>query len=148
MTLVNKVSQTDDPHVARLMGAAFDEIRRALAVDDWQGLRTSHFRVIEAVPDDGISITELSGRVRMTKQGCGQFVAQLTDSGHLRTVPDPSDRRSRIVRRTAKGTRLIRRVQARIADVESTWAERVGAERYSVFRDVLLTVAESQQPVA
>lgn len=143
MTLVNEVSQTGDPHVARLMGAAFEEIRRALAGDEWQGLRTSHFRVIEAVPAGGISITELGQRVRMTKQGCGQFVARLTESGHLRTVADPSDRRSRIVRRTPKGTRLIRRVQSRIGDVEASWAQRVGAERYATFRDVLIEVSEA-----
>jgi DNA-binding MarR family transcriptional regulator len=146
MTLVNKVSQTDDAHVARLMGSAFEEIRRALAVHDWQGLRTSHFRVIEAVPDDGISITDLSVRVRMTKQGCGQFVAQLSASGHLRTVADPRDGRSRIVRRTPKGTRLIHRVQSRIREVEAAWAEQVGPERYATFREVLLAVADERAP--
>jgi DNA-binding MarR family transcriptional regulator len=143
MTLVKQVSQTDDPHIARLMGAAFEEIRRALAGDDWQGLRPSHFRVIEAVPAGGISITELGQRVRMTKQGCGQFVAQLTESGHLRTLPDPLDGRSRIVRRTPKGTRLMRRVRSRIADIEATWADRVGADRYATFREVLLAVADN-----
>ncbi|MEO7070999.1 MAG: MarR family winged helix-turn-helix transcriptional regulator [Nostocoides sp.] len=142
MTLVNQVSQTDPPHIARLMGSAFEQIRQAFAADDWNGLRQSHFRVIDAVPDGGISITELGVRVRMTKQGCGQFVAQLCGSGHLRTLPDPLDGRARIVRRTAKGTRLIRRVRSRIADLESSWAERVGVGNYATFRQVLLAVAE------
>ena len=139
MTLVNGV--VDEEHLPRLMGSLFEQVRAVFAAEDWQGLRMSHFRLLELVPPDGITITELASRLRMTKQGCGQFVAQLTESGHLRTVPDPADRRSRIVRRTAKGTRLARKAAARIAAVEADWAQRVGQERYAEFRSTLAELA-------
>jgi len=50
---------------------------------------------------------ELGERVGMTKQGCGQFVTHLVETGHLATEPDPSDRRVRIVRRTPLGQKLL-----------------------------------------
>ena len=139
MTLVNGV--VHEEHLPQLMGSLFEQVRVVFAAEDWQGLRLSHFRLLELVPPDGITITELASRLRMTKQGCGQFVGQLTESGHLRTVPDPADRRSRIVRRTAKGTRLTRKAAARIAAIESDWAQRVGQERYAEFRSTLAELA-------
>jgi DNA-binding MarR family transcriptional regulator len=139
MTLVN--GDGAQQHVPRLMGNLFEQVRAVFAGEDWQGLRMSHFRLLELVPPEGITITELASRLRMTKQGCGQFVAQLSESGHLRTVPDPADRRSRVVRRTAKGTRLTRKVAARIAAVEADWARQVGQERYADFRATLAELA-------
>lgn len=139
MTLVNGV--VAEEHAPRLMGALFEQVRTVFASEDWRGLRMSHFRLLELVPPDGITITELASRLRMTKQGCGQFVAQLGESGHLRTVPDPADRRSRVVRRTARGTRLTRKVAARIAEIEADWARQVGQERYAEFRATLAELA-------
>jgi len=139
MTLVN--GDPADEHVPRLMGSLFEQVRATFVSEDWQGLRPSHFRLLELVTADGVTITELAGRLRMTKQGCGQFVAQLSESGHLRTLPDPADRRSRVVRRTAKGTRLTRKVQGRIAAIEADWARRVGERRYAEFRRTLVELA-------
>ena|SRR5689334_19170810 len=139
MSSVNGVG--GEEHLPRLMGSLFEQVRVVFTSEDWQGLRMSHFRLLELVPNDGVTITELASRLRMTKQGCGQFVAQLTESGHLRTEPDPADRRSRIVRRTAKGTRLARRAAARIQAIEADWAQRVGHERYAEFRSTLAELA-------
>lgn len=144
MSSVNGSDPVD--HVPRLMGALFEQVRATFATDDWHGLRPSHFRLLEAVPAEGITITELSPRLGMTKQGCGQFVAQLSESGHLRVVPDPVDRRSKVVRRTSKGTRLTRKVQAHLAAVEANWAEQVGARRYADFRAVLTELARTTNP--
>ena len=139
MSSVNGVDETH--HLPRLMGAFFEHVRVAFAAEDWGGLRQSHFRLIESIPTGGATITELAASLRMTKQGCGQFVAQLTESGHLRVDADPADRRSRIVRRTAKGTRLMHRVERRIALLEEGWAQQVGERRYAAFRATLVELA-------
>jgi DNA-binding MarR family transcriptional regulator len=57
-------------------------------------------------------------------------------------VPDPADRRSKVVRRTSKGTRLTRKVQAHLAAVEADWARQVGARRYADFRATLAELAQ------
>src|SRR3954453_21455986 len=113
MSSVKRVVPDEERQVPLLMGLIFREVSRTFAAEDWDGLRQSHFRVISSVPPEGISVTELAERVGMTKQGCGQFVTGLVDSGHLRVEPDPSDRRVRRVRRTSKGHRTVAAVTER-----------------------------------
>lgn len=141
MTAVKDFFPEHEWHAPLLMGLILREMTQTFAAEDWKGLRQSHFRVISAVPAAGVSITELGDRVGMTKQGCGQFVTQLTESGHLKTSPHPTDRRARIVLRTTLGMRTIAQVNARIAQLEQVWAERVGEERYRGFREVLEELA-------
>ncbi|MDP9219088.1 MAG: MarR family winged helix-turn-helix transcriptional regulator [Actinomycetota bacterium] len=137
MTSVNQVIAPEEQHAPMLMGLLLNKVRAAFAGEDWGGLRQSHFRVMTCVPAAGISITDLGERVGMTKQGCGQFVSHLVDTGHLKVERDPDDRRTRIVKRTALGNRTVKRVSARILRVERAWAARVGDENYQTFRHVL-----------
>src|SRR5680860_7311 len=100
----------EELHVPLLMGLLFREVRDVYAAEDWGGLRQSHFRVVSSVPPEGISVTDLGERVGMTKQGCGQFVASLVESGHLRVHQDSTDRRVRLpfgVRRTRRTQRSV-----------------------------------------
>lgn len=127
----------EELHVPLLMGLLFREVRDVFADEDWDGLRQSHFRVISAVPPEGINVTDLGERVGMTKQGCGQFVTTLVASGHLRVEQDLADRRIRWVRRTPEGSRTIAAVTRRMLLIEQGWAERVGECRYRTFRSVL-----------
>lgn len=128
-------------HILADMGRVVSRVRDGFPAEDWNGLRQSHLRVLAALPDDGISITELAGRLGMTKQGCGQLVATLADIGAVRVRPAPHDKRARVVRRTASGTRLVSRTDERIRELEAGWASEVGPERYAVFREVLREIA-------
>jgi len=140
MSTVKGVPQ-EEWQVPLLMGLLFREVSETFAAEDWKGLRQSHFRVISGVPEGGISVTELAERLGMTKQGCGQFVTQLEESGHLRTDADPDDRRVRRVHRTPKGSRTIAAVTARILEIEGEWSDIVGERRYRTFRRVLEELA-------
>lgn len=141
MVFVKDVPEAER-HVAMLLGSLFEQTRRPFLTEEWGGLRPSHFRVIASVPQDGVSVTDLADRVGMTKQGCGQFVTQLVETGHLVTEPGPVDRRVRLVRRTARGQDTVTAVAARLAAVEQRWADAVGADRYRAFREVLVELAE------
>jgi DNA-binding MarR family transcriptional regulator len=142
MTSVKVEYPPEEWHVPLLMGVLFREVRRVFAEGEWQGLRQSHFRVITSVPAEGISVTDLGERVGMSKQGCGQFVTTLVESGHLRVAADPSDRRVRLVRRTAKGNRMVAAVTSQMLEIEDDWADRVGRQRYRAFRRVLEELAQ------
>ncbi|MBA8795433.1 DNA-binding MarR family transcriptional regulator [Friedmanniella endophytica] len=126
-----------DAWVAELLGAAFERIREALPPAEWSGLRLSQLRVLSSVPEDGLSVTELADRVRMTKQAAGQFVDALVDLGLLAVQPRAGDRRVRWVRRTAEGDALVGRLSDRFAALEASWAQAVGERRYATFRRVL-----------
>jgi DNA-binding MarR family transcriptional regulator len=141
MTSVKPRVPESERQVAQLMGMLFRRVSEAFDMAEWRGLRQSHFRVISGVPEGGISVTELGERVGMTKQGCGQFVTQLVESGHLATEQDPEDRRVRVVRRTPLGQATMERVTAHILAVEEEWAAQVGERRYATFRRVLEDLA-------
>jgi len=87
MTLVKAEFPATQTHAPMLMGLLLRQVRAIFATEDWDELRQSHFRVMFAVPEQGVSITELGERVGMTKQGCGQFVTHLVETGHLATEP-------------------------------------------------------------
>ncbi len=140
MVLVKDVPEPER-HVAMLLGRIFERTRQPLLGEEWGGLRPSHFRVIDGVPADGVSVTDLADRLGMTKQGCGQFVTQLAESGHLVTEPDPRDGRVRLVRRTARGDAQAAAVAARLGELEREWAGAVGGQRYRAFREVLVELA-------
>ena len=144
MSSVKRVFPSEERQVALLMGLLFRQVSATFAAEDWDGLRQSHFRVISSVPPEGISVTDLAERVGMTKQGCGQFVTSLVDSGHLKVEQEPSDRRVRRVRRTPKGERTIAAVTKRVLQIEQDWADRVGERRYRTFRKVLEDLALQQ----
>jgi DNA-binding MarR family transcriptional regulator len=129
MTSVKAEYPREEWHAPLLMGVLLREVSGVFADEEWDGLRQSHFRVITSVPAEGISVTELGERVGMSKQGCGQFVTALVESGHLRVAADPRDKRVRLVRRTAKGNRTIAAVTQRMLTIEDEWADRVGRRR-------------------
>jgi DNA-binding MarR family transcriptional regulator len=134
-----------DRHVMLALGNLIAESREYLLAEAGSELRPSHHRVIGHVPPEGITVTELAERVGMTKQGIGQFVQQLTDSGHLRTTAHPQDKRLRIIRRTSKGDASVRQLSAVLAKLEERWAKRVGRGPYRQFRDLLDQLAEPSQ---
>ncbi len=127
----------EDAHIAELAGRLLDQVRRTVAHETLGGLRLSHFRLLAAVRPEGITITELSTALSMTKQAVGQFVTQLEQAGHVEVRTDRSDRRRRVVVRSALGDDAVGAVTDSIRDLERQWAGRIGAHRYSEFRDVL-----------
>lgn len=125
-----------DP-LPELLGRLFGRMRAEVGHLLVDGLRFSHIRVLDAVPADGASVTVLAERLGMTKQGCGQFVAQLTRSGLVGVEAVPSDRRVRLVRLTPEGERLLLRAHTAMAGAEESFADEVGPRRYATFRRVL-----------
>jgi DNA-binding MarR family transcriptional regulator len=126
-----------EPHLLSLMSSLMDCFRQRILAEDLEGLRSSHFRVLASVPAEGISITDLAERLRMTKQGCGQFIAKMADLGVIQVVPDPTDRRTKRVLRTPYGEAVNARFERLVADTEHELARRVGPRRYATFRAVL-----------
>ncbi|HYN65924.1 MAG TPA: MarR family winged helix-turn-helix transcriptional regulator, partial [Ornithinibacter sp.] len=123
--------------VAMRLGELMAAVRSTFVEHEWGGLRPSHVRVLSAVPDGGCTVTTLAGLVGMTKQGCGQFVTVLVESGHLAESRASPDRRVRWVTRTARGDATLIRFAAVMATLEERWRDAVGSRRYAVFRAVL-----------
>jgi DNA-binding MarR family transcriptional regulator len=109
-----------------------------LSEERFPGLRTRHYRLLTFVPDGGIRparMVELSG---LTKQALAQALEPLERGRYVDVVPDPADRRARVVRLTPRGREVIAAILDMQEGYERRWAERVGEERWRTAREVLL----------
>jgi hypothetical protein len=59
MTFVKADFPATQTHPTMLMGLLFRQVSAIFSTEDWDGLRQSNFRVMSAVPEQGVSITEL-----------------------------------------------------------------------------------------
>ena len=128
------------PHLPMLMGMVFGRLRERLAADA-PDLRPSQLRVLEWLPQEGLTISELAECAEMTTQGCGQFVRQLEALGMVTVTVADHDARARVVRLTEAGRDALARSAAVLRACDEAWAAQVGPERWRVFREVLEEVA-------
>jgi len=73
----------------------------------------------------------------MTKQSMAELVSHLEGRGYVERIPDPTDRRARLVRATALGRELFPIALAAVAETEARWAERLGKGGMAQLRRLL-----------
>src|SRR3954447_9722668 len=140
MTAVNEDSQVGHEHIANLLGQAIGRIRAEILTSSeerFPGLRVSHYRLLELIPDEGARITDLAQVAAMTKQGLGQHVDYLQRLGFTESDRLRGDRRVRLVRRTPPGDEAVRFSRGLIGRVEESWAQQLGPERFQLLRELL-----------
>lgn len=142
-------NQDFHPHIGNLLWAAQQRARTegiAGYVADkarvGADLPPAHARILELVPDEGVRLTDLAARVRITKQALGQLAALLAEHGYVQLTPDPSDGRAKLIRPTARGRRAQKTIRDAVASVEDRWRDQIGAKRYDTFRAVLAELGE------
>lgn len=100
-------------------------------------LRPIHTALLRNIDAGGTRITEIGERSSMTKQAVGQLIKECERLGYLRTNGDPTDRRAKIVRYTAKGERFLASlpqvVRAATQDIEAV----IGRERMDALGETL-----------
>lgn len=112
-----------------------------LAAAGFGELRPSHLVVFQGLDAAGSRLTDLATRAHMTKQSLGALVDDLEHWGYVERLPDTTDGRVKIVRRTERGWAVERTARASVAAFEREWTEQVGAERMAQFRSVLEELA-------
>ncbi|NUT35292.1 MAG: MarR family transcriptional regulator [Hamadaea sp.] len=141
---MSSVNGSPDTHIFDLLGAALTVAKRQMeaeVADEPHHLRGSHLRLLSLTPAEGMRPTDLAGRIGMTKQSLGEFVATMEQAGFLHVDPDPTDRRARIVRPTEKGLRMQARILEIFDDTEDRWRREIGASDWATFRRVLSRLA-------
>ncbi|NYE74014.1 MarR family winged helix-turn-helix transcriptional regulator [Microlunatus parietis] len=137
------VKQIEPDHIFALLGGLLDALRSDFQQEakalrqPYRRLRTSQLRLLSLTPAEGMRLTDLAVRVGMTKQALGEFANVLENDGFLESVSDPTDRRVRILRPTAKGRRAVEAGNQVISAVEKRWRERLGAEHWDRLRALL-----------
>src|SRR5262245_1013634 len=105
-----------DASLLRLLALAHrqlgDDLQKRLADAGFADQRPAHQQVFAHVPPEGIRLTGLAERARMTKQAMAELVADLERLGYLERRPDPVDRRAKRIGLTAEGRDAVEAVAA------------------------------------
>lgn len=104
--------------VARLVAAGLTEARVA------------HTHVTAHIDADGSRLSELAGRARMTLPAMAELVDDLERLGIVERLPDPGDRRAKLIRLTDAGWAAMDIANRTIAEIEAEYARQVGPNRF------------------
>jgi DNA-binding MarR family transcriptional regulator len=126
----------------------FAEFRAELEQSEFGDIRPTHGCVFRFVQGQGLRLTEIAERAKLTKQSVGEIVDDLVDRGYAQRIPDPDDRRAKLICLTERGETAQAHGRKLFAKVEQRWAERYGAERIAALRELLEEIAADEMPFA
>jgi DNA-binding MarR family transcriptional regulator len=99
--------------------------------------RPAHATVFIHMEHEGIRLTRLAEKAMMTPQAMGELVDDLERLGYLRRIPDPSDRRAKLIMFTERGLSALETAFAAINGVERRLARLVGRDRLDELQELL-----------
>jgi DNA-binding MarR family transcriptional regulator len=100
-------------------------VSTALA-DDFPDFRPNYAAVFQWLGPDGDRSSELAERCGVSKQAMGDTIDWLEQHGYVERVPDPSDGRAMLVRRTALGWRVNRIAREQVEATQAEWTRALG----------------------
>lgn len=92
-------------------------------------VRAAHSAVFQYLDDTGTTVSLLAERAQMTKQAMAELVRHLEAHGYVSRVPDPADRRAKLVLATERGREVLTIARALVPEIEERVGAIVGAER-------------------
>ena len=93
--------------------------------------------MFQFLDDDGTRVSVLAERAQITKQSMAELVAHLERHGYVERVPDPSDRRAKLVRATARGAEIYAIAREVVAELEDEWTRALGKAKMRQLRELL-----------
>src|SRR5215207_1971633 len=136
----------DAPNLGLLLREPYrigsDELHRRIAQRGHPEVRAPHGNVFAFLDDEGTQVSELARRAQITKQSMAELVAHLEHYGYVERVPDPKDRRARLVRATSRGQDVYAITRGIIAEIEREWTARLGATKMRQLRALLQELNE------
>ena len=125
---------------------ASERLHERFAESGHPEVRAPHGNVFAFLDDAGTRVSELARRAQITKQSMGELVAHLERNGYVERVPDPDDRRAKLVRSTARGSELYAIARRFVAEVEGEWTERLGQRKMGTLRELLVELNAGLRP--
>lgn len=129
-----------------VLEAMLAEFRVDLEGSEFADIRPTHGCVFRFVRGEGMRLTRLAELANMTKQSVGEIVDDLVDRGYVKRVPDPEDRRAKLICLTDLGEEAQTFGFGLFAEVEKRWMERYGREKIAQLRETLEEIAIAEAP--
>jgi len=106
--------------VKQARGALIEAVRSALH-GDRSILRAAHTQVFENLDPEGTRLTTLAERAQISHQSMGEMVDELVKHGFLERLPDPADRRARLIRPSARGRVVLGNAAGQLRLLHDRW---------------------------
>jgi DNA-binding MarR family transcriptional regulator len=101
-------------------------------------LDAAHMSIFQYPGPQGARPSELAARLRVSKQALNYLLGGLERLDYLERRPDPGDLRSKRIALTPRGTSAVGVIREAVGDLETSWAEQLGPERFAQLRELLL----------
>lgn len=107
-----------------------------------EGLRPKHGAVIANINRLGTRSSVLADRAGMTRQAMGELIDELEGLGYVERVPDPDDRRAKLIKPTGKTLKRQRLAREVNDEIEAAYLERLGPASYRQLRKALAQLVQ------
>ena len=94
-------------------------------------LSTAMSELVVNLPIDGLGMSDLAARLRLTLQRTGQVVASLEESGYVERITDENDGRAKRVAFTRRGRTLLEHIDATDASLTKGIGSVLGERRFA-----------------
>lgn len=109
-------------------------------------LAGAHDAVFATLPPEGARAADMAARAGITRQSMGEVVRDMARLGIVEMVPDPSDRRAKIVQYTEYGREVAQGGFDHILEVEDLLRDEFGEADLATTRRVLARIREMLAP--
>jgi len=135
MSSMAAAAEHDEIMIGALVAILSLELRHrvaaALAAEEvFDDYRPTHQAVFQSLGPDGDRVSDLARRAGMTRQSMAELVDYLEAHGYVERVPDPSDGRAVLVRRTDRGWTVNRVARRVVEETQAEWARALGREEF------------------
>jgi DNA-binding MarR family transcriptional regulator len=134
-------SDTNPPDFAILVTAASrgvaDRLIEAMGRAGLDEVRSNHGFVIRALGEGSLTLTELAGRLGVSKQAAQKVVDDMEGRGLVERTPSSTDRRAKAIRLTGRGRKVRKTALATSRRFEAELREDLGDEVVDAARAAL-----------
>ncbi len=107
-----------------------------------KGLRRKHGAVIANIDRLGTRSSVLADRAGMSRQAMGELIDELEELGYVERIPDPEDRRAKLIKPTGKTLKRQRLAREVNDEIEAAYLERLGPDPYRQLRRTLTQLVQ------
>src|SRR4030095_11656064 len=101
----------------------------AVQAAGYDDMTVAQGRVAARIAPGGTRLTALAEQAQVTKQTAGFLVDQLEKAGYVRRVPDPTDKRARLLCLAERALAAQPVAAGVVAEVEREWEAHLGKRR-------------------
>lgn len=125
-----------------------ERIFKAVQDAGFTDLTLTRAKVFQRIAPQGSRLTTLAAQAQITKQSAGVLVDELERLGYVRRVPDPTDKRARLIQIQDRGWRAIEVGQLAHDQVVAEWQEYLGTRNFTLLQEFLAQLREITDPFA